>query len=126
MLEISAIDHINLNVKDLKKTIVFYQRLFGFEIKEEGVREGAPYAIIGSNKRAFLALYESQEFNLDGFVNHFGFHIENFEEIMPTLIEQKVEYLYGGPYAYEKSRSVYIIDPNGIEIELSEKFGGDL
>ena len=31
-----------------------------------------------------------------------------------------------GLYEWEHSRSVYITDPNGYEVELTEVFGGDL
>lgn len=40
--------------------------------------------------------------------------------------KMKVLVLYGGYVDWEKSRSVYITDPSGYEIEISELWGGGL
>ena len=57
-------------------------------------------------------------------VNHFGFHVENFEEIKKNLAEAGLGFHHESDYG--ASRSVYVTDPNGYEIELSEKLGGGL
>ena len=36
MLKIKGIDHINMNVTNLKETIAWYQELFGHKVYEEG------------------------------------------------------------------------------------------
>lgn len=130
MIKLHHIDHININVKNLKETVQFYKKFFDFDVLEEGKSNfsGGAYAIIGKTKKALLAIYESSDQSIfkKGFVNHFGFHIENFDEALHRLKDQGVELLYGGVNQYPNSRSIYIADPNGIEIELSEKFGGGL
>lgn len=46
---------------------------------------------------------------------------------MKELRERNIELAYGGGVVLQgKSRSMYILDPNGYEIELVEKLGGDL
>jgi catechol 2,3-dioxygenase-like lactoylglutathione lyase family enzyme len=62
----------------------------------------------------------------EGAIAHFGFHVENFDEIMKTCESLGVTIHYDGPVKFEKSRSIYISDPNGYDIELSEVFGGGL
>ena len=62
----------------------------------------------------------------EGGIAHFGFNIENFEEIMETCKSLGVKVFYDGPVKFEKSRSIYIEDPNGYDIELSEVQGGGL
>ena len=59
MLKISGIDHINIEVNDLKKSIMFYMNLFGFEIRKKQPEENS--VIIG-NDEVKLCLYE-----VDGF-----------------------------------------------------------
>ncbi|PIW35462.1 MAG: VOC family protein, partial [Nitrosopumilales archaeon CG15_BIG_FIL_POST_REV_8_21_14_020_33_23] len=59
-------------------------------------------------------------------IAHFGFHVENFDEIMKICTSLGVKIYYDGPVQFEKSRSIYISDPNGYDIELSEVFGGGL
>lgn len=125
MLKVTGIDHINMDVKNLDESVKFYKDLFGFEVIKEQPEQHSK--IIG-NEKVKLCLYEDpdlKEFEPDGF-NHFGFHIENFKEVMHKCTELGVEIFYGGPVKWEKSSSVYIKDPNGYEIELAEVFGGGL
>ena len=120
-------DHVNMKVKNLAQSVEFYKNLFGFEIKKEENpnRIDAPSKIIG-NDSIKLCLYEDPQMSPEGGIAHFGFHVENFADIMEKCNKLGVEVLYGGPVEFEKSRSVYIVDPNGYDIELSEVSGGGL
>ena len=121
----SGIDHLNLEVKNLAESVEFYKKLFGFKVLKEQPEDDSK--IIGNDK-VKLCLYESSEFRgykKKGFY-HFGLHIENFEDIIQKCSEMNVKVFYGGPVQWEKSRSIYIADPNGYDIELSEVFGGGL
>jgi len=62
----------------------------------------------------------------EGAIAHFGFHVKNFDEIIMTCKSLGVTINYGSPVQFENSRSIYISDPNGFDIELSEIFGGGL
>ena len=123
ILKVSSIDHINMSVKNLAQSVEFYKNLFGFEIKKEQPEEKSK--IIG-NDNVKLCLYEDSEMKLEGAIAHFGFHVENFDEIMKICTSLGVKIYYDGPVQFEKSRSIYISDPNGYDIELSEVFGGGL
>ncbi len=124
-LKTDGIDHINLRVVDLEKTTLFWNKLLGFKILEE-----MPYEkgrIIG-NKKAMLAIYEVPEMGRvekSGF-SHISFHIENFDDIERILKNMGLRMKYNKVFYWNKSRSVYIEDPNGYEIELAEKWGGGL
>ncbi len=122
MISINKVDHINLSVKNLDRSIKFYSDIFGFKLRERAIRNGSDYAIIGLSNKLFLCLYESN-FNKSN-MNHFGIHIENFREALQLLKENGIELLYGGLVQYPQSQSIYISDPSGNEIELSNKFGG--
>ncbi len=126
-LKATSMDHVNMRVKNLEESVNFYKNLFGFEIKKEENpnKIDAPSKIIG-NDSIKLCLYEDPQMSPEGGIAHFGFHIGNFNEIMEKCKELKVEVLYGGPVEFEKSRSVYIKDPSGYDIELSEVIGGGL
>lgn len=124
-LQTSGIDHLNLQVKNLKESVDFYNNLFGFSVLKEQPEDESK--IIGNDK-VKLCLYESPDFKgykKNGFY-HFGLHIENFADVIQKCTEMNVQVLYGGPVQWEKSKSVYIKDPNGYEIELTEVFGGGL
>lgn len=122
-----SIDHVNMKVKNLEKSVEFYKKLFGFEVKQEDNpnKIDVPSKIIG-NDSIKLCMYEVPDMSPEGGIVHFGFNISNFNEIIEKCKEQGVEILYGGPIDWEKSKSVYIVDPSGYEIELGEVIGGGL
>ena len=127
-LKATSMDHVNMNVKNLTQSVEFYKNLFGFEIRKDDNSPNkldVPSKIIGNNSIK-LCLYEDPLASTGGRIAHFGFHIVNFDQIMNKCKELNVEVLYGGPVEFEKSRSVYIKDPSGYDIELSEVSGGGL
>ncbi len=130
MIRVKQIDHINMRVRNLDQSIEFYQRSFGFQMKEDRRDDPkGPWAIIGLRGVAYLCLYEhpgKRQAERSLRINHFGFVIENFDEAMAQLSAAGVEILYGGPLEWAHSRSIYIRDPSGHEIELAEKTGGGL
>ena len=134
MIKVERIDHLNMGVISLKETTEFYHKLFGFEVLENGVSQhsGADYAIIGRSGHGVLCIYErghsSKVVNdyKDAKVYHWGFHVENFNEAFDAIKELGVEYQYGGPVDQGGSRSLYIYDNNGYEIEIAEKLAGGL
>ena len=127
ILKATSIDHVNMKVKSLDQSVNFYKNLFGFEVKQEENpnKIDVPSKIIG-NDAIKLCMYEVPDMSPEGGIAHFGFNIENFEEIIEKCKENNVEILYGGPIDWEKSKSVYIKDPNGYELELGEVVGGGL
>jgi catechol 2,3-dioxygenase-like lactoylglutathione lyase family enzyme len=115
-------DHLNMNVRNLEESVAFYRELFGFTVRKD--QPDYTSAIIG-NDWIKLCLYESPDEVTDGGINHFGFHVENFEAIQDRCKEMGVPLNYG-VVEWPGSRSIYISDPNGYEIELSEVAGGGL
>jgi len=126
MLKTTGIDHVNILVRDLDETTDFYAGLLGFEVLEDMPDHNG--RIIG-NEWAKLAVYESDDFrhdrNRSGFT-HVSFHIENFDDITTRCEELGVTVKYGGPVQWPRSRSIYVDDPDGYEVELSEVWGGGL
>jgi catechol 2,3-dioxygenase-like lactoylglutathione lyase family enzyme len=123
ILNATSMDHVNMAVKNLDESVEFYKKLFGFEIKKEQPEDKSK--IIG-NDNIKLCLYEDPQMKPEGGIAHFGFHVENFDEILEICKSLGVKIYYDGPVQFEKSRSVYISDPSGYDIELSEVIGGGL
>ena len=127
-LKAASMDHVNMSVQNLEKSVIFYKNLFGFEVRKEDNSPNkldVPSKIIG-NDSIKLCLYENPQMSPDGGIAHFGFHVSNFDQIMEKCKELNVKVLYGGPVEFEKSTSVYIKDPSGYDIELSKVPGGGL
>jgi lactoylglutathione lyase len=121
-LKALSMDHANMFVKELDESIKVYQNLFGFEVKKEQPEQDLK--IIG-NDTIKLCLYENPEMDFVKGINHFGFHIENFDQIVEKCEQMDVPMPYG-VIEWESSRSVYITDPKGYKVELSEVQGGGL
>jgi catechol 2,3-dioxygenase-like lactoylglutathione lyase family enzyme len=109
-------------VKDLEESVNFYNELFGFVEKKDQADQTSK--IIG-NDDIKLCLYENPDLEIGDGLNHFGFHVENFEDIVEKCQAMEIAMPYG-IVNWEKSRSVYIVDPSGYEVELSEVNGGGL
>lgn len=129
IVSIKRIDHINMRVKKLAESIEFYRQNFGFEVKEDRANDDEPWVIIGLPRIAYLCLYEhtDKQIQEDALkINHFGLVLEDFDKALDALKANGVEIMYGHPVQWPKSRSIYIRDPSGYEIELAEKVGGGL
>ena len=132
MFNFNGIDHMNMKVRNLEESLGFYNKVFNFKVKEEGFSKmsGSRYSIIGISDKAMLCLYEDPKIeNAKSHVGHIGFNID-FKENMIKYLEKsniKVNYYHkSGISEYPESKSIYIEDPNGYEIELSSNFGGGL
>jgi catechol 2,3-dioxygenase-like lactoylglutathione lyase family enzyme len=117
-----SLDHVNMTVRDLEESVNFYGELLGFVEKKDQAEQASK--IIG-NDNIKLCLYEDPDLEIGAGLNHFGFHIENFEEIVEKCESMGISMPYG-VVNWEKSRSVYIVDPNRYEVELSEFNEGGL
>jgi len=133
MIKVSAIDHLNVTVSDLESSIEFYHRLFGFDIAEDCRDDDRPYVIMGRAAVGFLALHAQTNGGPPegGRINHWGFVVDDFDGLPDRLRSLGVEALYtdrwpGGVIEYPRSRSLYVADPDGNEIELTSAFGGAL
>lgn len=128
-IAVERIDHINMRVTDISESIAFYQENFGFEMKEDRRDDDEPWAIIGLKGVAYLCLYEHPGKTRPDdalTINHFGLALKDFDNAEAALRRNRVKILYGGPVQWPNSRSLYIKDPSGHEIELAEKVGGGL
>jgi catechol 2,3-dioxygenase-like lactoylglutathione lyase family enzyme len=131
MIAVKQMDHLNMGVRNIEETKKFYHDLFGFEEKERGIgMDGDTFAIIGAADRVYLCIYEYGDLPLNEenlYIHHFGLHVADFDGALEELREKGIELHYGGGVVQQgKSRSMYVRDPNGYEIELVEKLGGDL
>lgn len=129
-IEILDIDHIQLDVANIEESYEFYRRVFGFEIKEVGIRAFVRWMIIGVPSRLYLCMHEYAEGRgrkNDGLeITHFGILVRDFDSVRARLHQHGVTLLPDYEVQYHSSRSVYFLDPNGYKIEISEHVGGGI
>ena len=137
LLNISGIDHINMCVVDLDRSIAFYAQVFGFEIREDHRHlKKYPWVTLGIPNVAYLNLYETDEAkeSHDMRIIHFGFALRGgdaMEVVLDRILKAGVATkndAAGKPLVahYERSSSVYLSDPDGYALDISLRFGGGL
>jgi catechol 2,3-dioxygenase-like lactoylglutathione lyase family enzyme len=121
MIKTLGLTHIHLMVKDLKRSLDFYQTVFGLDVKF-WAGEGLVFLNTpGSND--LVALHQSegdQPTGTGGGILHFGFQLANRADLESAISEvvaaggrlkKRGEFTPGMPFAY-------VADPDGYEIEL--------
>lgn len=128
------LEHINLTVSDLDRSIDFYTHLLGFTVRWRGeTSDGKPAAHVGDD-RCYLALFQARDprntltpvapksYDLVG-LNHFGFVVEDLEAAKQRLARFGITVT--SEQSYDPGRHVYFLDPDGIEVELVQYAEGE-
>ena len=116
------LEHANLTVTDIDRSIAFYRDLFGYEVRWRGKDSaGRPAAHVGDD-RFYLAFFEAtgpgsavKDYTVAG-LNHVGFVVDDLDETRRRLEKLGAEVHLEGNY--EPGRRIYFHDPSGVEIEL--------
>ena len=124
-------DHVNLTVRDLDVSAGFYAALLGVELKEQGDNGKTRWCILGAPDRFYLCLAEyrpAADFDPESLhINHVGFVVDDIEETIRRVHELGLRLEFNDKTLdWPRSRSAYVKDPNGILIELTNRFGGGL
>jgi catechol 2,3-dioxygenase-like lactoylglutathione lyase family enzyme len=119
MIKSRGLKHINLNVRDVGRSLKFYQNAFGLEVK---FWEGKSMVFLqspGANDTITLCQVKENDPVGSGGVSHFGFSIagNNLDEMVRQVVsaggklQSRGEHAPGVPFAY-------FADPDGYVIEL--------
>ena len=125
-----CIDHVNLSVRDLETSIDFYSRLLGITVKERGESGGTRWCILGAADRFYVCFFEVRGGVFrpqDIHINHVGFVVDDMDEAVRRIHGLGIRLQFNDQLVqWPHSRSAYVVDPDGIAIEFSERFGGGL
>ena len=131
--------HAGINVRNIKETVAWYKDILGFEevpTPDSAVFKGCfPQSQLIKQGDFYLELYEvpdakdfdwvNLEYNVG--IKHLSFTVDKLDELMVELRARKdVEILVDNEYSEEVchvpggDNAVYILDNNGILIELSK------
>lgn len=124
--------HFQIQAKQWKPE--WYGKIFGFELVESGTTpQGVKWGIVSSNDSMICMSEDEKRESADTFehksihqIYHFGIRVSELEQWRETVKENSVKVYYGGEIEYPFSRSWYIHDPSGHEIEVSYAKGENL
>lgn len=124
------LDHVNLTVSNLDQSVDWYSGIFGFTLVESGFTRGHRWGIVASNDSMLCMWEDARLVSPDNApdpkhrINHFGIRISD-ERAWTTIVQEKqLKVQYGGAVHYPNSKSWYVNDPTGHEIEVSWADGG--
>ena len=127
-INLSGLDHIALNVKDMKKAEAFYTQTLGFEVIHRTETQAGLKHIEVDTGNVAIALFESPDLDLesahktmtdDGYLHFaFGAPYDQFESILQSLKQNGV-LIDGEPRDWGKSVSVYFRDPDNHQLEIN-------
>ena len=118
------LEHVNLTVNDLDRSIAFYCDLLDLHVRWKGPIDSDRLGAHVGDDHWYLALFQAAT---DGAVdidylrpglNHFGFVVDDLDET-----RRRVEQLGASVHReadYEPGRRIYFLDPDGHEVELVE------
>ncbi len=123
-----GIHHIGLVVKDIEKSIRFYQYHFGFQLKKRWInpRNGAQIALIGKGGLTYeLIEYLKNPYEGQGAYNHVAILTEDVEKEMEELKRKGVSVEEGSSRLIMEGQGkiIFCYGPDGEMIELHERIG---
>jgi catechol 2,3-dioxygenase-like lactoylglutathione lyase family enzyme len=120
MFKVQGVDHIGLAVKDVQKSIEWYQELFGLERLYEDTWGTFPGVVgIGTTSIAFFPADDPDVPLPVGLpIHHLAFRLDqiNFIAAQETLRQKGIEFEFQD---HTIVRSIYFYDPDGHLIELT-------
>ena len=126
-MSIKHLDHLNLTVSSLEKSIEWYAQIFGFKVVERGQREEGSWAIIRSGESTLCIFEDASRIGPDRFgqdekkrhvIYHMGFRITDRDAWLEQVRIHNIELEFGGENKYPHSSSWYVSDPTGYCIEV--------
>jgi len=110
------LEHVAILCKDMKESIGFYEKLF--DGKATPVRKGSAgygFCFVNIEGRASIQLMES-----DGRlgVHHYGFVADDVEKVAQDFRQKGAKIVRENRDAGGKLTTIFLQDPNGLEIEI--------
>jgi catechol 2,3-dioxygenase-like lactoylglutathione lyase family enzyme len=117
-----SLEHVNLTVGDLDRSIAFYCDLLDLHLRWKGAIDGERLGAHVGDDGCYLALFQAAAdgtVELDYLrpgVNHFGFVVDDLDDARRRLDQLGASVHREADY--EPGRRIYFLDPDGHEVEL--------
>ncbi len=119
--------HVGLHVKDLDRSVSFYQDVLGFTLVSSIELKGGPrIAFVEIPEQFLLELVENRDMPVkaDGPFEHVCFRVESFEESFQSLRKQGIEFetdmLFFREFWDHGMKFAFFRGPDGERLEIAE------
>lgn len=111
---VKSMNHVSIFVPDVKKSMAFYQDVFGMPLltrQDPGVNLNAG--------AGFLGIYPAQGGATTGSINHLCFGMENFDAdaVLKSLNDRGLK---ANIRMRGETKELYLTDPDGIRVQLQD------
>ena len=126
---VRSLNHVSIEVKDVQRSVDFYQRVFGLKVKSREGTPGNPVAggaagisvvnLATGNGPEFIGIYNSSAASEKGSINHFCLGVQNYEpdRVLRTLLDQGVQ---ARMRTRGESKEIFLTDPDNISVQLTD------
>jgi len=129
-----ATGHIGLNVTDLRRSMAFYQEVFGFDALAESRDAGRSFVFLGYGDALVLTLWEQSTgaFPADRpGLHHLSFQVDSMDQVREAEGRARsvgARIFHGGVVPHQEgsaSGGVFFADPDGIRLEVFAPGGAE-
>lgn len=127
MKEITGFAHVAIKVKDIDRTLEWYERVFGFrEMMRLNNSDGSLFLLyLRVTDTQFLEVFpnarEDRALDNDGNgINHFCFQVSDPDAVKARIDQLGIPLLWPYGRAIDGNRQFWIVDPDGNRIEIME------
>lgn len=110
------LEHVAIYCRDIQESIKFYEKYFG--AKPTVIRKGASgygFCFMNIDGSPSIQLMESSG---NAGVHHYGFVTDDVEEVAREFKEKGAHIIRENRDASGKLTTIFVQDPNGLEIEI--------
>lgn len=122
--------HAMIRVKDVEKSLEFYQKLLNMTIAKKKRLDDCELIYLEAEEHtAQIELTVNDEIPKEGYVNgnafgHFAFSVDSMEKFTEKLHALGYEYFYEPYVVFSGTKIAFVKDPDNNEIELIEHVNG--
>jgi lactoylglutathione lyase len=113
---------VTINVVDMEKSMDFYTKVVGLSVdRMMKPNPNMQIAFLGSGETKVELIYDPikpmREFGRDISI---GFEVESIDRLMKVLLEKSVKVESGPHQPNPMIKFIYVMDPNGLQIQFVE------
>ena len=112
-----------LYVKDMEESIKFYEEVIELPVKQRfAAGPGMEIAFLGVGETKVELIFDPSKKSIDlGPDISWGFCVDSLDQTMESLKDRGVKIIAGPIEPNPTTRFIYILDPNGMKIQLVEE-----